>query len=101
MKKDLNSKEKVLYKKIARILWKDWGPIGVYNEKDEWDDEYDGYVPSIFHLAIEDRDVYKISSHLTELQNNSMGFDAALGNEHDKNIAELIIKVKKEIINNV
>jgi hypothetical protein len=101
MKRDLSKKEKVFYKKIARILWKDWDPLGAYNEKDEWDDEYDGYVPSIFRLAIEDRDVYKISNHLTELQTISMGMSTALGNEHDKNIAELIIKTKQEIIDNV
>ena len=101
MKRELNKKEKVLYKKIAKILWKDWDPLGVYNEKDEWDDEYDGYVPSIFRLAIEDRDAYKISNHLTELQTISMGMRTTLGNEHDKNIAELIIKTKQEIINNV
>ena len=101
MKRELSQKEKVLYKKIARILWKDWDPIGVYNEKDEWDDEYDGYVPSIFHLALEDKDAYKISSHLTELQSNNMGLSTTLGNEHDKNIAKLIIKAKQEIINNV
>ena len=32
MKRELNKKEKVLYKKIARILWKDWDPLGVYNK---------------------------------------------------------------------
>ncbi len=103
MKKDLSSKEKELYKRIARILWKDWDPIGVYHEDDKWDDEYDGYVLSIFHLAIfhlaiEDRDAYKISNHLTELQSNNMGLSITLGNQHDKNIAELIIKAKQEII---
>ena len=91
----------MLYKKIERILWKDWDPLGVYNEKDTYDDEYNSYVPSIFRLAIEDRDIYKISNHLTELQTISMGMSTTFGNEHDKNIAELIIKTKQEIINDV
>ncbi len=101
MKTELSQKEKELYKRIARILWKDWDPIGVYNDKDEWDNEYDSYVPSIFRLALENRDIYKISNHLTKLQSNNMGLSAILGNEHDKNIAKLIIKSKQEIINNV
>ncbi len=101
MKKNLNTKEKELYKRITRILWKDWDPIGVYNEEDKYNDEYDGYVPSIFHLAVEGRDAYKISNHLTELQSNNMGLSTTLGNEHDKNIAELIVKTKQEIIDDV
>ena len=100
MKRKLSQDEKKLFKRIARILWKDWDPIGVYNEEDEWDNEYDGYVPSIFRLAIENRDVYKISAHLIELQKNSMGLETQENNEIDKKIAELIIKAKQEIIGN-
>jgi len=100
MMRELNKKEKLLYKRIAKILWQDWDPLGVYNEKNEWNDEYDGYISSVFRLAIENRDVYKISDHLSELQTISMGgISATLSDEHDKNIAKLIIKAKQEIIN--
>jgi hypothetical protein len=98
MKNALNKKEKELYKHIARILWKDWDPIGVYNEEDEWDDEYDSYVPSVFRLAIENRDSVKISSHLTKMASDNMGLSTSSGNEHDLKIAKLIIQAKREII---
>lgn len=102
MKRELNQKEKSLYKEIARILWKEWDPICVYDENGDWNDEYDSYVPSILHLALENNDVYKISSHLTKLQSDNMGLSTTLlSNEYDKNIAELIIKAKQEIINNI
>ena len=94
MNQDLNKKEKELYKRVARILWKDWDPIGVYNEEDEWDDEYDGYVRSIFNLLIEGRDEYKISSYLTRLASENMGLSTTTGNEHDRNVANILIQAK-------
>ena len=98
MKRNLNKKEKELYKKIARILWKDWDPIGVYNEDDEWDDEYDGYVPSIFTLLTEGCDKYKISNHLTNLASENMGLKTIIGNEHDRKVASLVMQAKVEIL---
>ena len=98
MKRSLSKKEKELYTRVARILWKDWDPIGVYNEDDEWDDEYDSYVPSIFSLLIEGRDSYKISNHLTTLASESMGLSTTTGNEHDKNIANMLLRAKVEIL---
>ncbi|PKM33141.1 MAG: hypothetical protein CVV08_08190 [Gammaproteobacteria bacterium HGW-Gammaproteobacteria-12] len=53
MKNKLSSKEKELWNRISKILWKNWDPIGVYEEDSEWDDEYDSYVPHIFRLAVE------------------------------------------------
>jgi hypothetical protein len=97
MKRDLNKKEKELYKKIARILWKDWDPIGVYNEEDEWDDEYDSYVPSIFSLLIEGKDEHKISNHLSRLASVNMGLSTTARDEHDLSMAKLLIQTKIEI----
>ncbi|GGJ06470.1 hypothetical protein GCM10007978_49960 [Shewanella hanedai] len=98
MKNALSKKEKELYKRIARILWKDWDPIGVYNEEDEWDDEYDSYVPSVFKLAIENHYSFKISSHLTRMASDNMGLSTKTGNEHDLNVANIIIQAKREIL---
>ena len=98
MKRSLSKVEKELYKRVARILWKDWDPIGVYNEEDEWDDEYDGYVPSVFNLLIEGRDTHKISNHLTIIASESMGLSTTTGNEHDTKIANLLISAKVELL---
>ena len=47
MKKKFNTKEKELFKEIAKILLEEWDPIGVNDGDNEWDDEYDSYVPHI------------------------------------------------------
>jgi hypothetical protein len=98
MKRNLSKKENELYKRVSRILWKDWDPIGVYNEEDEWDDEYDGYVPSIFNLLIEGRDEYKISNHLTRLASENMGLTTTTGNEHDRKVTKKLVSAKVEIL---
>ncbi|MCW8880327.1 MAG: hypothetical protein OQK04_15850 [Kangiellaceae bacterium] len=92
----LSHKQKELFKRISKILWKDWDPIGVYNPEDEWDDEYDSYVPHLFRLAMEDKDAFHIASslNLTATQNIGLGTNK----NKDMKVANLIIEAKKEII---
>jgi len=59
MKNKLSSKEKELWNRISKILWKNWDPIGVYEEESEWDDEYDSYVPHIFLYGLSPQVVSK------------------------------------------
>ncbi|WP_298862656.1 hypothetical protein [uncultured Gimesia sp.] len=66
--------------------------------ENKWGDEYDGYVPALCKLALNKGDTYKISRHLTNLQRDSMGLEVNYENEHDIEIAELIINAKKNII---
>jgi len=96
MKPKLNAKEKLLYKEIQNILWETWDPIGVNDGENEWDDEYDSYVPHIFRLAIEGKDVIHIASSFSSSKEQNMGLSA--NKEHDLNVAEIIIKTKKEIV---
>ncbi|MCB1582775.1 MAG: hypothetical protein R3E90_04500 [Marinicella sp.] len=98
MKKGLNKKEKELIKHISKILWYEWDPIGLHNEQDEWSDEYDGYVPSIFNLLIEGRDGFKVSNHLTKLASENMGLNSIIGNEHDCKVAKKLIDAKIKLI---
>jgi len=72
---------------ISRILWEKWDPIGVYHEDNEWDDEYNGYVPSLFKLAIENRDESRIANHLKELAQVSIGLQRESVTEKDLCIA--------------
>lgn len=98
MKTSLNQKEKELWVRISKILWKDWDPIGVYEEDSEWDDEYDSYVPHIFRLAIEGCDHIRIAASLTATINQNIGLSARNNNEHDIKIAMLIVNAKKKIL---
>jgi len=94
----LSPKQKELWKRIQRILWEKWDPIGVYEKDSEWDDEYDSYVPHVFRLAIEGNDYIRIAASLTSTINQNIGLSASNNNEHDIKIAKLIVQAKEEIL---
>ena len=41
------------YRGIEEILWSDWDPLGVSRFDDAPRDEYQGYLPRVFQLAME------------------------------------------------
>ena len=92
----MNSKQKLLYKSIANILWKNWDPIGVYEADADWSDEYDSYVPHIYRLALKGEDAVRIAQSLTLSATQNIGFGASP--EHDLFVAKLIIKSKIELL---
>ncbi len=51
MGQKLPEKELILYQQIDEILWKEWDPIGLYNEAGEARDEYYSYIPAFFTFA--------------------------------------------------
>ena len=92
----LTEKQKKLYQRISKILWKDWDPIGVYEPNAEWDDEYDSYVPHLFRLAIEGKDLYHIANSLNSVRTQSIGLGP--NKEADQFAASKIIDSKREIL---
>ncbi|MBA6381298.1 MULTISPECIES: hypothetical protein [unclassified Colwellia] len=92
----LSSKQKRFYKEVARILWEEWDPIGVNDGENEWNDEYDSYVPHTFKLAINGADAVKISNSLSSSIIQNMGL--ASNPQHDLVIAQFIIKAKEEML---
>jgi hypothetical protein len=92
----LSTKQKAFYKKVAEILWEKWDPIGVNDGDNEWNDEYDSYAPHIFRLAIEGNDAYRIAASLTSSTVQCIGLGA--DKEHDRKVAELIVKAKVEML---
>ena len=94
----LSPRQKELWKKIQRILWKKWDPIGVYEEYSEWCDEYDCYVPHVFRLAVEGNDHIRIAASLTSTINQNIGLGASNNNEHDIKVAKLIVRAKEETL---
>lgn len=93
MKNDLSAKQKELWKGIAKILWEEWDPIGVREMGSQWTDEYDGYVPSLFALLMDGRDLSRISNHLIELRAQNLGMPAS--DDNDIKIAERIMSMKE------
>lgn len=94
--RNCSSEQKAFYEELARILWEDWDPIGVYEPNAEWDDEYDSYVPHIFRLAIEGKDAVRIANSLSASVKQNMGLNTAKG--HDLKIAKLMVKTKQDML---
>ena len=91
----MKTEEKELFKEIAAILWNDWDPIGVNDGENEWNDEYDSYVPHIFRLALEGKDASKIALCLSSIIEQSIGLSASP--QHDLNVANKIVEAKVRI----
>jgi len=98
MNNKLSSQEQELWNRISRILWKNWDPIGVYEEDSEWDDEYNSYVPHIFRLAVEGCDHIRIAASLSLTIRHNIGLSATDNNERDINVAKLIVSARQEIL---
>lgn len=96
MMNKLSSNQKAFYKEVAKILWEKWDPIGVNDGENEWDDEYDSYVPHIFRLAIEGKDAERIASSLSASTDQNMGLGS--DPEQDLKVAKLIVKAKVEML---
>ncbi|WP_065188646.1 hypothetical protein [Shewanella woodyi] len=92
----LSTEQKALYSAITKILWEKWDPIGVNDGDNEWDDEYDNYVPHIFRLALEGNDAIRIACSLTSTVEQIIGLGS--DKESDLKVAKLIVQAKQEII---
>jgi len=87
----MTNAEKDLYIAIGKVLWEDWDPIGV-NEFPEANDEYNGYIPSIFRLAVENADQQTIALKLNEFVQVNMGLFGDM--VHCLEVADKIISVR-------
>lgn len=87
----MNSK---LYTAINKILWEEWDPIGV-NDYGGPDDEYHSYVPHLYKLLTQGADTHKITKHLHQLANVSMGLSSSL--DDHLLIAEKLVSLVKNI----
>lgn len=84
------SSAKVVHEKIAKILLKDWDPIGIQNIAEAYD-EYDSYVPIIYKLLISKKDSDEIFEYLWWIETEQMGL---CGNrELTKNIAKKLQEI--------
>ncbi|QSX29384.1 hypothetical protein JYB88_14400 [Shewanella cyperi] len=92
----LSAHELALYKRNDEILYQDWDPIGVLDLGGPVD-EYRGYVPKVFSLALSCNDPQEIANYLTWVTVERMGMSPC--KEHDTKIANLVLDAKVELIN--
>lgn len=92
----MTNDEKQLFSSVRSILWQKWDPIGVNDGDNEWDDEYDSYVPHIYRLALEGKDADRIKQSLDISVSQSMGM--SVNHELNASVASLIVETKKRIL---
>jgi hypothetical protein len=69
---EMSRYDKVLWKEINKILFRDWAPIGV-NDNPQCENEYENYVCGIYRLVVGGADRTKLTQHLARLETVSMG----------------------------
>ena len=74
-------KQEKLNEVIEEILWNDWDPIELKKIEGEYQDEYNGYVSSIFKLLKQNPSEFQIKKLLYQHANLNMGLSTSL-DEH-------------------
>jgi len=85
-----------LYRGIDEILWRDWDPIGVSQLEDSPRDEYYGYLPQVFQLALRAAPATEIAEYLRQVTVERIGLAASLQTELP--VAERIRALKLSLI---
>ena len=84
----LPQEQLALYRGIDEILWSDWDPIGISKWEDSPRDEYQGYLPTVFSLAIRGASALEIAEYLRQVATERMGLDSSI--EEELPVAEKI-----------
>ncbi len=94
MGKKLSPDQVALYNRIDEIPWRDWDPIGV-SDVPEAMDEYYGYLPHVFSLALHNASAEEIAKYLHMVVSERM----ELGSEVSDHllIAEKILAAREQV----
>ena len=82
-----NANDLKLFCRIDKILWKNWDPIGLFD--DGCRDEYYDYIPEIFKLATSGATTKDLTDKLFHRASETIGVSDTL--ERNQEIAELIL----------
>ena len=79
---------RALHQKIRDVLLKEWDPIGV-QAIPEAQDEYDGYVPTVYSMLIARKPINEVFEYLLWLETEHMGLTA--DRQRTQSIAERLV----------
>ena len=66
------TREREIHDAIARVLFKDWDPMGIHHVP-EARHEYDGYVPAIYGLLLGGASPHEVAEHLSRAEGAWLG----------------------------
>lgn len=78
---------------IRRILMRDWDPIGI-DGISQAEDEYDSYIPKLYHLLIANRPLLEIEEYLFDTVDKRMGMSPPATLEHMRPAAEALMRLE-------
>jgi hypothetical protein len=89
MTKNLDKQSREIQDAIGKLLYEDWGPIGVRGSAPK--DEYDSYVGGIYRLLCSNPNEAQVVEHLLRIETQVM----ALGESSPRRLAQLAPIAKK------
>jgi hypothetical protein len=91
----LSPDQLAFYQCVDELLWSDWDPIGI-NQNPEARNEYYGYLPEIFKLAMQGASESEISKQLLNFERSSMGLS---GNDINcSRVARLVLNARQKLL---
>jgi hypothetical protein len=88
---DKEKRVKEIQESIRKILFNDWDPIGIKDEP-KAQDEYDGYVGSIYRLLTSNASEEEIVNHLYKIERETMGI-ASINKNSLKSIVQKLLSI--------
>jgi len=77
-----------LHWKIRNVLLKEWDPIGI-QAIPEAEDEYDGYVPTLYSMLVSRKPIHEVFEYLLWLETEHMGL--TVDRQRTQSIAEKLV----------
>jgi hypothetical protein len=88
MMSEAGERARALHQKIRDVLLKEWDPVGV-QDIPEAQDEYDGYVPTLYSMLIARKPIHEVFEYLLWLETEHMGLSA--DKQRTRSIAEKLV----------
>ena len=85
---ELAERARSLHCQIRETLLNEWDPIGVH-DMNEAQDEYDGYIPTIYSFLIARKTSNEVLDYLLWLENEHMGLKA--DRQRTQHVAEKLL----------
>lgn len=85
---EAGERARALHQKIRDVLLKEWDPVGV-QDIPEAQDEYDGYVPTLYSMLIARKPIHEVFEYLLWLETEHMGLSA--DKQRTRSIAEKLV----------
>ena len=92
----ITNQEKELIKRINKVLFCVWDPVGVYTEP-EARDEYDSYVPQVFSLLKQSNPSENLKKYLFDIAKKEIASEVTEDNL--KEVVELLTNWKEVLLN--